>query len=110
MNGFNLRTRYNIDVLADEFLRKSKDDIHDMLCDNCLENYRGLDSSRDTEKEVETAIRFFPEVLSTTKVLESNNDDLDPKELYPIQYLIYTYNYQDDEEESNMRAVSFVPV
>jgi hypothetical protein len=40
-------------------------DVHELLCNNDAENYRGLDSDRDTEAEVETAIRFFPpEVLS----------------------------------------------
>ncbi|MGK3746624.1 MAG: hypothetical protein ACI90V_013487 [Bacillariaceae sp.] len=39
-----------------------------MICGNMDNadpaNYRSLDSSRETEEEVETVIRFFPEVLS----------------------------------------------
>jgi uncharacterized membrane protein YqiK len=58
------RTRNKIDQLVEEFLDKTKNDIHDMLCDSNYENYRGLDSSRDTEEEVETAVQFFPGVLS----------------------------------------------
>jgi hypothetical protein len=44
-------------------------DVHELLCNNDAENYRGLDSDRDTEAEVETATVyvFFPEVLSRRK-------------------------------------------
>jgi hypothetical protein len=57
---FYLRARNKIDDLAEEFLEKMEDDIHNMLCeDNIENNYNGLDDSRDTEKEVETAIPLF---------------------------------------------------
>jgi hypothetical protein len=71
------RTRNKIDLLVEKFLQDLEDDIHSMLCDtdenvnsdDTDENvnsdiYRGLDSNRDTMAEVETAIRFFPDVLS----------------------------------------------
>ena len=51
-----------IDELLDEFLTNLEDDVHDMLCDYSVRNHLGLDSNRDKEAEVETAIRFFPEV------------------------------------------------
>jgi hypothetical protein len=76
---FPLRKGDKIDELIKEFLENLGDDIHDMLCENDLRNYRGLDSDRDTEEEVETAIRFFPEVLSG-KGGDRNN--------CPIQYLV----------------------
>jgi len=42
-----------------------------MICDqNGGENYCGLDSDRDTVAEVETALRFFPEVLSQKNPLQ----------------------------------------
>jgi hypothetical protein len=43
---------------------ETEDDIHDHICSNYEDDYHGLDSDRDTEAEVETAIRFFHEVLS----------------------------------------------
>ena len=35
-----------------------------MLCENDAENHHGLDSDRDTEEEIETTTRFFPNILS----------------------------------------------
>jgi hypothetical protein len=62
---FILRTTKKIGLLVERFFENLGDDIHDMLCDNNNNyDYRGLNSDRDTEEEVETAIRFFPDVLS----------------------------------------------
>ena len=62
---FPLRQRNRIDELVEECIEKLGNDIHSMLCDqNSGEDYRGLDSDRDTEAEVETALRHFPEVVS----------------------------------------------
>ena len=73
-DDFFSQTRNKMDVLVEEFLDKTRDDIHTMLCDNTDpgsgEHYLGLDSDRDTEAEVETAIRFFPEVLSKRKEID----------------------------------------
>mmetsp|Transcript_63171 Transcript_63171/g.70748 ORF Transcript_63171/g.70748 Transcript_63171/m.70748 type:complete len:110 (+) Transcript_63171:19-348(+) len=55
-----LRTRNTLNGLVKELLSRTKDEIHEMLCDQNEENYQGLDSDRDTEAEVETALRFFP--------------------------------------------------
>jgi hypothetical protein len=51
------------------FLEQLEDDIHGMLCSKHIEyenehEYFGLDSDRDTEEEVEAAIRLIPNVLS----------------------------------------------
>ncbi|MGK3747418.1 MAG: hypothetical protein ACI90V_014282 [Bacillariaceae sp.] len=97
---FPLRNRKKIDVLIKEFLENLGDDIHDMLCENDLRNYDGLDSDRDTEEEVETAIQFFPEVLSK-KGGDRNN--------YPIQYLVVLFR-DDFYWGSNLKAVSFIPL
>jgi hypothetical protein len=50
-------------------------DVHAMLCDNNFiagadadaDEYRGLDSSRDTEAEVEAIIRAFPRSIIKKK-------------------------------------------
>eukprot|EP00751_Fragilariopsis_kerguelensis_P019343 CAMPEP_0170839086 /NCGR_PEP_ID=MMETSP0734-20130129/3785_1 /TAXON_ID=186038 /ORGANISM="Fragilariopsis kerguelensis, Strain L26-C5" /LENGTH=313 /DNA_ID=CAMNT_0011206661 /DNA_START=67 /DNA_END=1005 /DNA_ORIENTATION=- len=89
-----LRTRNKLNELVKELLSHTKDDIHDMLCDQNEDDYRGLDSNRDTEAEVETALRFFPEVLP---LLKDN--------LYPIQRLCRFSNYK-----FNVKAASFVSI
>ena len=63
---------------AQLFITNVKEDIHTMLTDMRTEDegYDGFDSERDTEAEVETAIRCNPGVLS-------RRDDLFG--LYPIQ-------------------------
>ena len=122
---FYLRARNKIDDLAEEFLEKMEDDIHNMLCeDNIENNYNGLDDSRDTENKVETAIRFFPAVLSKRKAgrwREANDDDDDYDDddeeeeeewidgEYPIQCLALFYN-KGDSVACNLKAVSFVPL
>ena len=49
---------------AKQFIRNVKEDIHKTITDTRLveEGYDGLDSERDTEEEVATAIRCGPEV------------------------------------------------
>jgi len=75
-----------------------------MICDNNDgdddANYRGLDSSRDTEAQVETALRFFPEVISQPCWEDGDEDegeDEDEDEEYPIQRLC-----------NNRKALSFI--
>ena len=95
---FPTRQRNKIDDLVEEFLTNLGNDIHDMLCDqNEGDDYCGLDSDRDTEAKVETAIRLFPEVLSR-RGGEYNN-------WFPIECLLYNTNYH-----CNLKAVSFVHV
>ena len=97
---FHARARNKIDELVEEFLTKTKDDIHDMLCDNSVEadDYGGLDSNRDTEDEVETAIRFFPDVL--TRKGGHNNS------YFPIQLLSFAQKVRGSWLCS-VKAVSF---
>jgi hypothetical protein len=92
---FSLRTRNKIDQLVETFLENLGDDIHDMLCDNGAdEDYRGLDSDRDTDEEIETTIRFFPGVL-TRKGGPCNE--------YPIQCLVTLCNFR-----CNVKAISLI--
>jgi hypothetical protein len=90
-----------------------------MLCENHTDpdsdNYRGLDSERDTEAEVEAIVRFFPEVLSRRKQNDWNADDDDDdgddeedpflQSYYPIQYLACVRI-----GGHNVKAVSFIPL
>ncbi|MGK3749528.1 MAG: hypothetical protein ACI8RD_001823 [Bacillariaceae sp.] len=94
------QTRHKTDELVEEFLENLEDDIYDMLCDNDIaaDNYCGLDSDRDTEEEVETVIRFFPEVLSRRKEDGDGN-------FYPIQLISFTHHWG-----CNVKAVSFIPI
>jgi hypothetical protein len=106
---FSFRTRNKMDVLVEEFLFKLENDIHDMFCvheDAAIDAdiYLGLDSERDTEKEVETTVRFFPDVLTRRKEIK--------RSYYPIQYLV---EYADNVDEDihlmcNTKAASFIPL
>jgi hypothetical protein len=101
-----------MDELIEEFLDKLETDVHALICnfsddDGYVDNdndpgddadYRGLDSDRDTEKEVETAIRFFPNVL-TRKGGRLNE--------YPIQCSLYLHR-EYRVWYCNMKAVSFI--
>jgi hypothetical protein len=68
------------------FLDNLGDDIHHLICSNDdldSDDYCGLDRERDTQEEVETVIRFSPEVL--TRQGGQHN-------AYPIQLLAFTRN------------------
>jgi hypothetical protein len=95
---FPKRTRSKMDRMIERFLESLENDIHKLLCSNKnidSDNYHGLDSDRDTEEEVETAIRFFPDVLSR------RNEDEDGIDFYPIRLLARCIN---------VKAVSFIPL
>jgi hypothetical protein len=108
-----LRTRNKTDELVEIFLQELGDDIHDMFCSIDADNYRGLDSDRDTEEEVETALRFFPNVL--TRRIQIHDADVDADAdgedvyLYPIQLLAFTLRYEVGIM-CNMKALSFIPL
>ena len=87
---------------AKQFITNVKDDIHQMLTDTrgVEEGYKGLDNERDTEDEVETAIRCCPEVLTRRDVRFG---------LYPIRCLLIMQN-SDSKFVCNVMAVSFLPL
>jgi hypothetical protein len=106
-------TGNEIDGLVEEFLDKVEINILNLLCNNDnsdSDDYRGLDSDRDTAQEVETAIRFFPDVLSHR--IEYYNEAY----LYPIHLMAFAWNAEEVEEgeeawyRCNVKTVSFVPV
>jgi hypothetical protein len=116
---FSFRQRNKIDVLTERYLQDLENDIFDMLCelDDDPEFYRGLDSDRDTAQEVETAIRFFPDVLSRQKtiVFDDFDEEFDDEEtersvhvFYPIQLL--SHSLADDCWRCYVKDVSFIPV
>ena len=59
--------RQQIDEQVDNALIHTKRTVQLLITDNnyTSDNYQGLDGDRDTQDEVETAVRFFPGVLST---------------------------------------------
>ena len=84
------------------FLEDLNHDIGDMLCDQSYDEdeYRGLDSNRDTEEEVITAIRFFPENL--TRITADGQ--------HPIVCILILRKEDRSEIFSNTKAVFFVHV
>ena len=65
-DDFPVRQRNKIIELAHQFVNNLGADIIDMVTDQrtVANGYAGLDSNRDTPKEVETALRHYPETLS----------------------------------------------
>ena len=68
-NNFPLQQRDGkIVELARQFHQELKNDIHAMITDQTYgDNYAGLDANRDTEAEVETALRSYPENITRRK-------------------------------------------
>jgi len=98
-NKLTTKQRNKIDVLIDMFLDDLGDDIYEQLCNQGdMFSYQGLDSDRDTEEEVETAIRFFPHLLSRTK------KDMHGMQCYPLQRLCNP-RYGTD----SLKAFPFIP-
>ena len=100
-----LRDRLIVRLAAQQFINNVKDDIHKLLTNLDIkeEGYDGLDSERDTEQEVETAIRCDPDVLTRRDAYFGM--------LYPIRCLT-TMRYNNDDKTSafNLKAVAFVPL
>jgi hypothetical protein len=105
-----LQTRNEIDELIEEFLDNVKMNIHDM---------RGLDSNRDTEEEVETAIRLFPKILGETKgialneIFDDYSDDTEDDYIdyfIPIQFLSFLRRGGRGGTMCNLEAVLFIPL
>jgi hypothetical protein len=97
-NTFLNRTGNKIDELVEEFLVRTEDDLHEHLCSNKVGDgieYQGLDKDRDTEKELETTLRFFPNVLSRKKKVCWWNEihqewvEYSAEGKYPIHFLLY---------------------
>jgi hypothetical protein len=100
--GLPFRTRKKVDQLVEAFLANLGFDIYDMLCDDGVdEEYRGLDSERDTEEEVESAIILFPDVLSRREQISDV--------FYPINHLV-RLRREDRTWRINLKALSFIPL
>ena len=88
---------------AQQFIANVKEDIYETLTDMRLveDGYDGFDSEKDTEEEVETAIRSCPEVLT-------RRDEHSIGRL-PIQCLTLMHG-DNNLLVCNVNAVSFVPL
>jgi len=107
--NFPVRQRMKINQLVDDFLTTLEEDIHDMVTDQRTIDYQGLDSERDTEAEVETALRIFPNNLRRRKRDQSGHNKI----LYPIHCLSLslktdTNGYISEYHRFNIKAVSFI--
>ena len=106
--NFPVRQRMKINQLVDYFLSKLEEDIYRMVTDQRIIDYRGLDSERDTEAEVETALRIFPHTLRRRKRDESGNN----LTLYPIHCLSLKTDGTDDNIDNyygrNIESASFI--
>ena len=105
-NRLNLPSRLRDRTMvrfAQQFINNVKDDIHKMLTDTRTveEGYDGLDSERDTEEEVETAIRCGPGVLAREEERFA---------MYPIRCLTTMQRLDNTQIVSNVKAVAFVPL
>ena len=94
---------------AQQFLDNVKKDIEDMITDQRTDEagYDGLDSSRDTEKELSTMIGFYPEVLEKDY---GRREYLGSHHEYAIHRITYVVDrtLNRSAEVCNVKAVSFV--
>ena len=89
--------------VAQQFIHSVKDDIHKTITDmrTVDEGYDGFDSERDTDEEVEAALRCGPEVLS-------RDDELFG--LSPIRCITTMQSEDNTHIVCNTKAASFVPL
>ena len=93
----NNNVNMDIDPFVTTFLDSLRRDILDMITDRRTDEngYRGLDSTRDTDAEVATMLRFFPMNLVS-------HIAIGPYNFYPLQCLLHL--------KCNFKAVPFVPI
>lgn len=100
-DDFPVRQRTKIIELAHQFVNDLGADVKDMVTDQrtLADGYTGLDSDRDTQKEVETALRHYPKTLSERGGIENR---------FPIQCLQLIADTANNQWVCNPMAVSFV--
>ena len=112
-----LRTRNNIDELVAILLENAENDVHALSCAQNADDYRALDINRDTIKEVETIVRFFPNTLSKRKETRWGTNENGEQGLiaagdgegeYPIQCLMYAIG--TNGYSFNFKATPFVAI
>ena len=92
---FSNRTRKRTDALVQSFLHYLEADVYDMLCES------GIDScynSEVTEAEIETAIRFFPNVLSSNIEQPPEPTYMDTEETVAYPNVHPIHRIIDDDE------------
>ena len=90
-----------------------EDDVHNMICDQNVNDYKGLERDCRTFTKIETAIRFFPNALSIGKEVTWGSPwqgcfDADCRGHYPIQCLPRMYGTGGNI--LNVKAISFIHV
>ena len=121
---FPVETRREIDEQVDEFLDKIESTIHWILWETKNPDsdlYDGLDSTDDyhTEEEIETAVRFYPDVLLRKENRNEHDDEyfLNHRPIdvdrtigkHPIQICAFILR-EDDTWGCNSKAVPFIPL
>ena len=79
---FPVKFRDGMEGLIMQLLVTLEELAHNLLCDNNGNDYKGLDINRDTEEQVETLYKAFPNALSKTEPFNG-------VELLPIQRLAF---------------------
>ena len=102
---FPLRQRTKISDLVQEFVTKLGNDINAMMLDQDYNDYHGLDSDRDTQQELETALRLYPEIIAG-RHNTLNNSRYD---ILPIQCITHMYG-NDGKYVVNVKALPFLPL
>ena len=103
-DDFPIRQRNKIIELAHQFVNDLGADIKEMVTDQrtVADGYDGLDSNRDTQQEVETALRHYPETLS------ERGGRYNRLNWYPIQCITIIDDRVNRKWICNPMAVSFV--
>ena len=112
-----IQQRTTIDELVEDFDTKLQKDVHEMITDQDGANYQGLDSNYNTDDEVETILRIFPDLINKRKETkfdifdnvwdEIDDDDDEDGGNYPIQCLTIMRD-ENGIAISNLMATPFV--
>lgn len=110
---FRSFTLNKMEVFANQLLHTLNVDIYNMINDRrtAEEGFNGLDDTRDTEDQVETAIRFHPEALVVSERAIFGDYSI-PKLNVPAFVRTNIPDRENDADYAvcNVKAVTFVPL
>jgi len=100
--------REKIDEQVDNVLVHTKATVRLLITDMnyTSDTYQGLDGDRDAQDEVETAVRFFPGILSKKCMIYNEYDD-DVERIYPILKIAKPFSI-DGCSRCNIKALPFL--